>query len=89
MKSSFSPKAKIKIMGEKTYRLSVRLTNTNTGEVICTQQKPVTMFCNGDGEKRVNAWISALFRGLRQIDDGLCLEMDFKPVVCVDTPLIF
>lgn len=76
-------------MGEKSYRLSVRMVNTNTGEVLASSAKPVTMFCNGDGEAKIHAWINSLIRGLRNQNDGLSLEFDFKPIVPLSQPLIF
>ena len=76
-------------MYEKSYRLEVTLTNNNTGEVLCTSCKPVTMFCNGDGEKKLYDWLDCLVRGLRKQNDGLSLELDLRPIVPLSQPLIF
>ena len=76
-------------MGEKSFRLQVVMTNNNTGEVLGTSCKPVTMFCNGDGERALQSWVNSLVRGLRLQNDGLTLEIDFRPVVPIKEPLIF
>ena len=76
-------------MGEKSYRLEVTMTNNNTGEVLGTSCKPVTMFCNGDGEKKLQSWVDSLVRGLRNQNDGLTLELVFRPVFPLHEPLIF
>lgn len=76
-------------MDGKSYRLSVRLVNNNTGEVLGTSCKPVAFFCGANGEQRLNDWVSCLIRGLRQQNDGLTLELDLKPIVVLSEPLIF
>lgn len=76
-------------MGEKSYRFNVSMTNNNTGEVLGTSCCPVTMFCNGDGEKILDRWVKSLIRGLYTQNDGLTLELDFTPIVPLKQPLLF
>lgn len=76
-------------MDGKSYKLSVKLVNNSTGELLVTSCKPVAFFSTGDGEEKLNKWLECLVRGLRKQNDGLTLELDLTPIVPLSQPLIF
>lgn len=74
---------------EKSYKMSVRLLDRVTGEIFSSKEFPVTMFCEGDGERALFRWLECYKRGLRKTDGNMSLEIDMSPIQIIKQPLIF